>query len=108
MQSADLLAGKEGTADPTELIELIDDLAELEDAGAVADAAADARVAPEVKSQLEDARPKTSGLITHACRQSIQISPQHAVFCRLQERKQRGAQQGTKQQNHEERHHGYL
>jgi hypothetical protein len=34
MQSADLLAGKEGTADPTELIELIEDLAELEEAGA--------------------------------------------------------------------------
>jgi hypothetical protein len=43
MQSADLLAGKEGTADPTELIELIEDLAELKEAGAVADAAADAR-----------------------------------------------------------------
>jgi hypothetical protein len=39
----DLLAGNEGTADPTELIELIEDLAELEEAGAVADAAADAR-----------------------------------------------------------------
>jgi hypothetical protein len=38
VQSADLLgavlAGKEGTADPTELIELIEDLAELEEAGA--------------------------------------------------------------------------
>jgi hypothetical protein len=30
MQSADLLAGKEGTADPTELVELIEDLAELD------------------------------------------------------------------------------
>jgi hypothetical protein len=40
MQSADLLAGKEGTADPTALIELIQGLAELEEAGAVADAAA--------------------------------------------------------------------
>ena len=30
MQSADLLAGKEGTADPTEPIELIEDLAELD------------------------------------------------------------------------------
>ena len=30
MQSADLLAGKEGTADPTKPIELVEDLAELD------------------------------------------------------------------------------
>jgi hypothetical protein len=33
MQSADLLAGKEGTADPTGPIELIEDLAELDKGG---------------------------------------------------------------------------
>jgi hypothetical protein len=37
MQSADLLAGKEGSTDPTELIELIEDLTGLEEADAVAD-----------------------------------------------------------------------